>query len=152
MKFVCDTMLGKLAKYLRIVGLDAEYVRSIREGEGFSHPDDSYYFLTRRMGIKDRDRVIFIRSDKPSSQLKEIRHIIRPYLDSEKAMTRCIVCNVPLIHISRADTEHCVPEFVFHRYKTFMKCPRCGKIYWEGSHAVRMSQFMEEVFGEHPVE
>ena len=152
MKFVCDTMLGKLAKYLRTFGLDTEYIKNMKEREIFAHPDESFYLLTRRTDIKDRDRVIFIRSDKPSSQLKEIRHIVGPYLDPGKAMTRCIICNMPLIHILRADVEQYVPEFVFHRYKTFVKCPQCGKIYWEGSHTVRMSQFMEEVFGEHPVE
>jgi uncharacterized protein len=78
--------------------------------------------------------------------VREILPIIGPYMDPRKVMTRCITCNVPLVAISKTDVETHVPEFVYHRYEAFKTCPSCGRIYWAGSHAARMSAFIEEIF------
>jgi uncharacterized protein len=146
MRFVCDAMLGKLAKYLRILGLDTVYIKNMNELRCCA-PLDYQFFFTKRSRFKDIDRAVFIRSDKAMDQVKEIRDIIRPYVDLKKAITRCIKCNTPLADIKRIDVEHYVPEFVFHQYERFSICPLCLNIYWEGSHAAHMARFVEEAFG-----
>ena len=146
MIFVCDAMLGKLAKYLRILGLDTIYIRNLNE-LGHYGPSDNRFFFTRRSRLKGIDRAVFIRSDKTIEQIKEIRDIIRPYVDLKKTMTRCITCNTLLADIKKIDAEQYIPEFVFHQYERFSICPLCRNIYWEGSHTAHMACFVEEVFG-----
>ncbi|HEY3276445.1 MAG TPA: Mut7-C RNAse domain-containing protein [Syntrophorhabdaceae bacterium] len=147
MKFLCDMMLGKLAKYLRILGLDAPYVQGLDEGGEIAASGEPFFFLTRRREIRHMADVIFIESDRVREQVRQILPRIKPFFDMRLVMTRCIACNVSLIHVPKKDVEPSVPEFVFHKYETFMQCPQCLKVYWEGSHAARMSELIEEVMG-----
>ena len=147
MRFVCDAMLGKLAKYLRIFGLDTVYARTRGEFEHYMAPDKGtdQYLFTRRLHIRYGDRIVLVRSEKPKDQLREIWQIVSPCVNPSDIMGRCIRCGVPLVDVPRDDIEPYVPEYIFHKYKRFRRCPACGKIYWEGSHAAHMSQFIEEV-------
>ncbi|MBA4416311.1 MAG: hypothetical protein C0392_00145 [Syntrophus sp. (in: bacteria)] len=177
MRFICDAMLGKLAKYLRILGLDTVYIKNMNELTPYCSSDYQFFFTRRRLikgneppqspspdplprrgegmllprsklwGIIRIDRVVFIISDKAMEQIREIQDIIRPYVDLKKAMTRCIKCNTPLAPIKKIDVEQYIPEFVFHQYETFSICPSCRNIYWEGSHTAHMARFAEEIFG-----
>jgi uncharacterized protein with PIN domain len=138
-------MLGRLAKYLRILGLDAEHTRDLFVLEQYKEQQDSPYFLTRTMKTISYERIIFIKSDKVREQLQEIREIIRPFIDPGKLMNRCIECNVELVDVEKNDIEQMVPEFVFHQYAQFRSCPKCRKAYWEGSHAEGMAQLVREI-------
>jgi uncharacterized protein len=147
MRFVCDVMLGKLAKYLRIFGLDTVYAKTGSEFEQYMAPDqgEGPYLFTRRLSVRSCNHIILVRSDRPKDQLREVWHVISPYVDPGNVMSRCIDCNVALVDVPRTDIEQYVPEYIFHRYRSFKQCPACRKVYWEGSHALHMSQFIEEV-------
>jgi hypothetical protein len=145
MKFICDAMLGKLAKYLRILGLDAEYTTDRKVLQYCKELQDPPYFLTRTIKKMSYERIVFIKSDKVREQLQEIREIIRPFIDPGKIMNRCIECNVELVNVEKNDIEQKVPEFVFHQYVQFRECPQCGKVYWEGSHTTGMAQLVREI-------
>jgi uncharacterized protein len=149
MKFVCDAMLGRLAKYLRILGLDAAFAR---EGDPSISCEGDCYFVTRKRALKGKENTVFIRSDKARDQVREMASLIRPFIDPGKIMRRCIECNLPLNDATRADVEGQVPEFIFHHYERFRRCPHCGKVYWEGSHTARMAAFIKEVFRDEEVE
>ncbi len=101
MKFVCDAMLGKLAKYLRILGLDAEYTKDLKILKQYMGQPDVPYLLTRTTKKITYERTIFLRSDKVREQLLEIREIIRPFVDPDKIMNRCIECNVELMDVEK---------------------------------------------------
>lgn len=145
MKFVCDAMLGKLARYLRILGLDADHTGGAGLPEHFNNDVGPPYFLTRRTKGIHYDRAIIIKSEKTPDQIREIREIIRPYINPQDIMNRCIECNVGLVDVKKIDVEQLVPEFIFHRYRVFRMCPRCRKIYWEGSHAEGMAELVREI-------
>lgn len=145
MKFVCDAMLGKLAGYLRILGLDAEYTGTARLPEGSKGDPEPPCYLTRRTKGVRYERAVIIKSDKAPDQIKEIKDIIRPYIDPREIMNRCIECNVRLVDVTRIDIEQLVPEFIFHQYAVFKMCPRCRKIYWEGSHTEGMGELVHEI-------
>jgi hypothetical protein len=145
MKFVCDAMLGKLAKYLRILGLDAEYIKDLKDLKHYNGQTDAPYFLTRTTRKMAYERTIFIRSDKVKEQLHEIKEMIRPFIDHDKIMNRCIECNVQLMNVQKNNIEQKVPEFVFHQYGQFRECPKCGKVYWEGSHTTGMKRLIQEI-------
>lgn len=145
MKFICDTMLGKLAKYLRILGLDARNAGAAEYLQCHEEMADLPYFLTRSTKTIRGKRVVHIKSDRARDQVKEIREIICPCIDPGKIMKRCIECNTELMDVEKEDIEPQVPEFVYHHYARFRKCSQCGKIYWEGSHTRGMAQLVRDV-------
>jgi uncharacterized protein with PIN domain len=149
MKFICDAMLGKLAKNLRILGLDAEYIKNTSSLQHYQGHTDPPYFLTRTSGkmhyTMHYKRIIFIKSDSVKDQLREIKEIILPYIDQRKVMNRCIECNAELVEVEKINVEQKVPEFVYHQYGQFRECPKCEKVYWEGSHTAGMVQLVREM-------
>lgn len=149
MKFICDTMLGKLAKYLRILGFDAIYIKNVKMSQSFKGSSDPPFFLTRSTKAIPYDRVVLIKSDKVRDQIEEISSIIRPCIDPARIMNRCIECNVQLSDVAKESIEQKVPEFIFHRYGQFRECPQCGKVYWEGSHTTSMTRLIEEIMSLH---
>lgn len=149
MKFICDTMLGKLAKYLRILGFDAIYIKNVHTSQSFKVSSDPPFFLTRSTKAIPYDRVVLIKSDKVRDQIAEISSIIRPCIDPARIMNRCIECNMQLSDVAKESVEQKVPEFIFHQYGQFRECPQCGKVYWEGSHTTSMTRLIEEIMSRH---
>ncbi len=146
MRFICDIMLGKLVKYMRILGLDTVSARSIPELGAYSDTDELPYFFTKR-NVQQIPYAnwVFVKSDIALDQLREIKAVIKPYINKQNLMNRCIRCNSLLSDIGKDDIEGLVPEFIFHRYDRFKTCLSCRKIYWEGSHVERMSRLIEAI-------
>lgn len=145
MTFVCDAMLGKLAKYLRVFGLDAPYITEVAMLARYVGQGEPPYFFTRRTLFKGYPKTVLIEADDPREQIKEVGHIIRPHINPEKVMKRCIACNSELLEAERKDVEQRVPEFIYHKYETFRTCPSCRRVYWEGSHTEGMKEIIKEI-------
>jgi uncharacterized protein len=145
MRFACDVMLGKLAKYLRILGFDATYLGNVNILDRYSQEEDSRYFLTRRKKALGYERTICIKAENVREQLGELKGLIKPFIDPDKVLTRCINCNVPLVDVEKETVEHRIPEFVFHTYNSFKLCPHCERVYWAGTHTEHMTELIEEV-------
>lgn len=130
-RFDVDGMLGRLAKWLRILGLDAQYpVKAPRPGR---------IFLT----AKKRSwgpAIIFIESDSLMEQVRQtlLEADIRP--NPEHFLSRCLVCNARVRAISPRDAEGRVPAGILDRDYLLNECPQCGRVYWEGSHRSRIEQ------------
>ena len=142
MRFICDSMLGKLAKYLRMLGFDAVYARSDAGLERYGREADDRILLTRRTKAKGFAKTIVIRSESVREQLKEIRGVIQSSLGSESVLNRCLECNAELVVADKKEIESLVPEFIYHHYASFKQCPSCTRVYWEGSHAKGMDQLL----------
>lgn len=154
-KFILDVHLGRLSKYLRLCGFDTLF------DSGF---DDNLIvdlsvkkhriILTRDRGLLKNKRVThgyWIRSQDPRSQLKEV--LLR--FDLKKNLnpfTRCMDCNSILRNVLKEEIANRLLPKTKDYYDNFKKCPGCGKIYWEGSHYLRMKKFIEslKVFFEQP--
>jgi len=147
MRFACDVMLGKLAKYLRVLGFDAVYLENLNLLARYSREEDPRYFLTRRRKSFAYERTVHIRDENVYLQLKELKELIKPFIDPDRALTRCINCNEPLVDVNKETIEHRLPEFVFHTYNVFKLCPQCNRIYWAGTHTEHMAKLIEEVSG-----
>lgn len=145
MRFVCDMMLGRLAKYLRILGFDAVYARSQASLEHYRQEDRDRLLLTRRSGGTRFARTIRIRSDAVREQLREIRDLIGPSMTREDVFGRCVECNTELAKVDKEEIESLVPEFVYHNYARFKQCPTCNRVYWEGSHTTGMNALLREI-------
>lgn len=144
-RFICDVMLGRLAKYLRILGFDAEYVRNGADLEHYAAGAEDRIFLTRRSGPTGFARTLLLRSEVTREQLREMAGLIRSCIRPEQILGRCIRCNMELIVVDKKEVESLVPEFVYHQYVRFKRCPTCGRVYWEGSHRSGMDRLLKEI-------
>jgi uncharacterized protein len=147
-RFVVDAMLGRLARWLRVLGYDTLY---------FSNADDAA--LVRRALAEDRIlltrdvelarrrgvRMILISDDRVENQLREIVKILQ--LSADGAFSRCVNCNAPLIEFERAQARDLVPPYVFATQTRFRRCGGCGKVYWRGTHWAHMLATLETARG-----
>lgn len=148
MIFVCDVMLGKLARYLRVLGLDAPYL--YHGGSPVSPAGDRgpSVLFTKKAAYAGKQGAILVHSNDPREQLREISGHIRPYINPDDLMTRCIECNVRLVEARKEDIEPLVPEYIYHHQASFRTCPSCRRVYWEGSHAEEMDEWVRNFYRE----
>ena len=149
MKFLVDRMLGKLAKWLRMLGYDTLYY----QGEDLHQlihlaRQEGRVILTRNTKLipkRQEDRILRVREDDPTLQLRDL--ILKGYISlDEKLFSRCLLCNTLLDEIQKGEVEGKVPDFIFHQQKEFFRCPQCGRIYWKGSHQENMQKKVDELF------
>ena len=148
-KFIADVMLGRLAKWLRILGYDTAYIRNIRDTELIRLSlAECRMVLTRdtrlikKKGVKN---YLFITDDHFVAQLKQVvseLHI--PY--SKNTFSRCIICNEHLLSFSKDAACNIVPEYVCKTEDIFGRCPECHRIYWKGTHYKEMERVLRELF------
>jgi uncharacterized protein with PIN domain len=145
MIFVCDVMLGKLARYLRTLGFDAPYVRKGDDPAIFPAPSAGCVHLTKKRDRTGCPHTVVIRANNPGDQLLEIKEMVERHVDPALFMTRCLDCNALLIATPREDIEPFIPEYIYHHHDRFKTCPSCRKVYWEGSHADKMRERIEKL-------
>ncbi len=149
MKFMVDRMLGKLAKGLRMLGYDTLYYQGedIHRLIHLARQEDRI-ILTRNTKLvlrRPQDRIITITEDNPSRQLKEVVQKGHLPLDEENLFTRCLLCNERIDEIPRGEAEGKVPDFIFSQQRDFYRCPKCGRIYWQGTHHQNMEKRVEKL-------
>ena len=97
--------------------------------------------LTR---VKPPPEVWLIDKDLPFYQLVEV--VRRARIDStDKAFTRCGICNAPLVEITKQEVAGKVPPFVFATQTDYRFCRACDKVYWPGTHRKSMQKMFDEV-------
>jgi uncharacterized protein with PIN domain len=137
MRFIADCMLGKLARWLRILGYDTLYYRAISDVDLLQKTLETGRLLltrdTRLFAKTPMNSGFFITSDHVEDQLQQVVRAL--HLDvSRDVLTRCIACNAELTQVEKSAVEPDVPDFIYYTHNDFSRCPRCGKIYWKGSH------------------
>jgi uncharacterized protein with PIN domain len=142
MKFICDTMLGKLAKYLRIMGFDASYSNSFSWHQIVSSATaEQRIILTRRTDLllpEQRPACYVIQGNYPYEQLQDVLRHFELQTDSSGFFTRCLLCNKLLTSVEKASVAGNIPDYVFSTVNDFSQCPCCRKIYWKGTHHYNM--------------
>jgi uncharacterized protein with PIN domain len=147
-RFVADVMLGRLAKWLRIAGFDVLYSNKFSDDELIRISNSEGRVLlsrdTRLLIQKAVRRFIFLESQDLQRQIQQVfetLHLARlPAL-----LTRCLSCNEPLQETARESVRNLVPPFVFETQSKFKLCPRCGKIFWAGTHRNSVVRGLEKV-------
>lgn len=141
-RFVCDVMLGRLCKWLRVLGYDCRYA-DVPDGELVALARaEVRILLTRDTALvrrRDLGRSLFVRHDRVQDQIRQVAEAFG--LDLTAGLgTRCIRCNVPLEALAREAAASRVPAYVWHTQETFVRCPACTRIYWPGTHWDHMTQ------------
>jgi hypothetical protein len=147
-RFFADAMLGRLARWLRLLGFDCAWEADI--------PDERLVrrALEEKRVILSRDRrlpeewqvsdIHLVRAEKARDQLGEVlRHF--DLAAEVKLLSRCSRCNARLGPAALADVTGRVPARVLERHASFSACPECGRIYWEGTHTERIRRFVDDL-------
>lgn len=140
MHVICDAMLGRLAKWLRILGVDAAYAQVDDHELARRARAEDRVLLTRDRELAKRRgiRTLLIDVDELDAQLVQVVAAfgLEPVLDT----ARCPVCNVALRQLERVNVRDRVPPYVYQQHRIFRECPECGRVYWRGTHWQRMQQ------------
>jgi uncharacterized protein with PIN domain len=140
-RFVADAHLGRLAKYLRMLGFDVLYRNDFHDADLVRLAvDEERVVLTR-----DRDLLIrreirhgcYLHALESERQLLDVVHRFR-LSDAIRPFSRCLDCNGLLRAIAKEESVHRVPEQSWHAHERFWECEDCAHVYWEGSHVARM--------------
>ena len=147
-RFILDVHLGRLAKYMRLCGLDTSYEEALTDREIVNISVlQKRIILTRDRALlkaKDVTHGHWIRSSKPVEQLKEVVNSF-DLKSSFHPFARCLECNGVLIVVPREEVDNRLPERTKKYFTEFWRCPECNRIYWEGSHYERMKKFLKSV-------
>ncbi len=149
-RFLVDAMLGRLARWLRILGYDASYVSDIADAELARRAfEENRVVVTRDRAFSEEwriPRVLVLESEAP---LEQLRAIVAAFdLDWRKRLfTRCSSCNLEIEPVPREEVAERVPPRVLREQHDFLRCAGCERIYWEGSHLERMRGTLDDTLG-----
>ncbi len=150
MSVLCDQMLGTLAKWLRIMGVNTLYAdRNISDEDLIEiAKNDNRILITRDKELiwnarRNNMEVIFIKSTDLDQQIKTVLK----KLDIKKSdfLSRCLICNKKVEKIDKKDVKDLVPKRVSENNDEFWICRNCDKIYWKGSHFKNMIERFKEI-------
>jgi uncharacterized protein with PIN domain len=147
-RFAADCNLGKLVKWLRILGYDTLYERGnadrsflMKAGEG------GRIALTRKRdlaALPPPGRLVVVKSDHVAGQIGEVLEALKLDPDPARRMTRCLRCNEPMIEVAKEWIEGFVPAYVYERYPRFRRCPCCNGIFWPGTHRRHVEEALKK--------
>jgi uncharacterized protein with PIN domain len=147
-KFITDRNLGKLAKWLRMLGYDTVFYSENIDREFLrAGAKEGRVVLTRRRDMARRNfsgRMVIIYHDRVYDQLQELREKASLEPNPRNFFSLCLECNQPLQTISKEKAAQKVPPYVFQTHDTFLTCPQCGKIYWPGTHRDNVLGLLKE--------
>ncbi len=151
LKFIVDNNVGKLAKWLRIMGYDTLFFNgsddsrmiatALTEGRVILTRDTQ--IMRRRVVTDGRLKAILIKGDEPEQQMHQV--IATLNLDCQfRPLAICLECNQPLLERTREQVKDLVPPYVFQTQSQYMECPACHRIYWRGTHWQAMTKKLEK--------
>jgi uncharacterized protein len=139
-KFIADVMVGKLARWLRVLGFDVAYSNNYADDEIIQTAEtEDRVILTRDTGLTKRrtkTRCLLVSSGNHKEQ---IRQVIDEFgLKDFNVFSRCLECNALLEAVDKEDVFERIPPFVYLTQNRFAICPLCKRVYWHGTHANNM--------------
>ena len=147
--FAVDAMLGRLARWLRVLGFDTRYRVDIDDEDLLITARNSgAVILTRDTGLLARNDIgpaCFVTHDRVEEQLVQVAVTLGLKVKVDRLFTRCLRCNGGIEAVSRKRVEGEVPDYVWRNQSCFSRCTSCGRIYWGGSHRARMLRKLRDL-------
>ncbi len=149
--FIADDMLGRLARYMRILGLDVLYIPGISDRALISLAKKENrivltrdtHLLKRREFSRNILRHLFIEKDAVRDQLAQVTR--EYHIPLRVNLIRCLECNAPLQPVDKEKVHPYVPPYVFQTRESFSHCHKCDKYYWAGTHLGLMEKMLAEI-------
>ncbi len=142
LKFLCDSMLGSLAKRLRMIGFDTAYGRLLNSNMLLEKArEECRTVLTRRTELHVHNLPVphyFLSANDVQSQFDDVMRHFKIIPDTSLLLSRCLACNKQLVKIEKNRALGRVPEYIYNTIDAFSLCPECGKIFWKGTHYLNM--------------
>ena len=149
-RFLADAMLGRLARWLRLLGFDTAYDAAIADAEIARRAiEEGRIVLTRDRALPEEwrlPRVVVLRAESLAEQLRELSRALP--IRGGRAFSRCTHCNAPLEDVAVERVAAQLPPRVVERQPAFRRCSGCDRVYWEGTHVERIRRVLDEIFAE----
>ena len=150
-RFLADAMLGRLARWLRLLGFDTAYAAELPDSDLVRRAlDEERWILTRDRALPVEWRVSGIFVLDSETLADQLRDVVQAFglAPRVRPFSRCGECNAPLAAASRAEVAAEVPPRVLARARELRRCPGCGRVYWRGSHTARMKAVMDRILAD----
>ncbi len=148
-RFLCDLMLGSLARWLRFLGYDTLYPEAMNDTDILHLAQaEGRIILTRdkELAVRAKGRAHLVTSVVLEDQIAQVRGELKLDVAGQMPLSRCSLCNSVLAKISRKMAQEAgAPPAVLLRHDTFWRCPGCDQIYWPGSHYLRIMDKIGEL-------
>ncbi len=151
MRFLLDGMLGKLARWLRMLGYEATYLNDSPDRDLLSlakheslilmTSDEELYRTAVMRGIES----FLVQGRTEPERLASLSERFNLNLEIDTAISKCPVCGFSIREVPKESVESSVPPTTFKVYQSFWVCtnPKCAKVYWQGSHWKKIEQTLE---------
>lgn len=143
-RFVADVMVGKLARWLRVLGFDVAYSNTFTDDDLDRISQlDKRVILTRDLRFaasRKASECVIIESDHYREQVQQVIQTFG--LKEFRTFSRCLECNALLRQVDKEEVFEKVPPYVYLTQERFATCPMCRRVYWRGTHADEMLKRM----------
>ena len=150
MKFIADGMLGRLTRWLRLLGYDVMYLHDAS--------DDKLLALARKEGriLLTCDLVLYRKAEKlginsflirGTGEPEKLANLVKKFnirLEVDMSVSRCPVCNNPIEHVEKSSVIGRLHRNTSDAYDEYWECTGCSKIYWRGSHWKKINETLEK--------
>ena len=150
LKFITNGMLGKLTRWLRMLGHDVEYSKSLDDKELIERvKTENRILLTRDLKLYQRAAThgadaFLVEGDTEAGKLALLSKRFNFKLEIDVTVSRCPKCNTPIKPVSKEDVIDRIPKATALYYNEFWRCPSCEQIYWRGAHWRRIEETLKE--------
>ena len=150
MKFIVDGMLGKLTRWLRMLGQDVKYSTQYEDTELVAIAEKEHrVLLTRDTELFKRALsmavdAFYVAGKTEAEKLAELAERFNLSLTIDLSRSRCPRCNAKILLTSKETIAGKVEKNTFSFYSEFWECPNCGHVYWQGAHWKGIRATLEE--------
>jgi uncharacterized protein with PIN domain len=147
--FAADRTLGKLAKWLRLLGFDTVFESGCTGKRFYENLEPERVLLTRignlRQQLKE-SHLIFIKANDLTGQLHQTIGELAITINDINPFSRCIECNSAIIEIDKENVFGLVPDYIWENHNNFSMCRNCERFFWTGSHVNRARERINQLF------
>ena len=143
-RFVVDSMLGSLARWLRMLGYDTAYAKDMDDEDIVRlSTDERRTIITRDRELGSKPGAVLIDEEELDLQLKAVHEKVG--LTMDEASIRCSSCNGTLVDLPKGEASELVPKGALESNDAFWRCESCGKAYWRGTHWIGIMERLRKL-------
>lgn len=148
-RLAADAMLGGLARWLRVLGLDTAYDPALDAAALVDlAAEQERVILTRDRRLILRRRAwnhLFVHSEVVDEQVRQVLEELDLQPEEEELFSRCLQCNSVLEPVPPEEAAREVPPYVARTQERFRRCPTCRRLFWRATHAKRMRERLARI-------